>query len=195
MKKILSILILVACLSTLFSCAFGGGNKTADITAFQNAVMNTDVKNIVITAVTENDLGTLTSTYEVSYKDDNTSVIKYSYQKFNAIGEGAEDEIISTYTGTVTRKADGTYEGDLPEGVNLSSATVGMVLDFTAVKDTAVVSEDGNVMTVTVPAASTSAVFGYSFSKDVEFEMTLSNGTIASMVLTFEGGSIDYKYN
>ena len=201
MKKILSIVIIIACLGALFSCDFAGmfgdGKENGpDLSSFQNAVMNTDIKNIEITALTESDLGDLTATYKISYANDGSATINYSYQKFNEIGEGAEDELISTYTGTVTRKANGTYEGDLPEGLNLNSLSLGMTLDLTPVSESATLSEDGYTLTVKVPKASTSAVFGYAFSQDVDFEMVLnSNLAVSTLTLTFNGGYIEYTYN
>ena len=200
MRKIISLVLVVACFGLLMSCDMissitGGGNDGAKgIDAFVEAVENTDPKNITVDIEVETALGDLTSKYTVNYKEDGSAVINYTVEKFNAIGEGAEDELKSTVTGTVTKNADGTFTGDT-NGADVSGVTAGFKLDVNKLKDTATINENATVLTATVAAADTEAVLGSAFDKDVTIVIAIADGAVELIDLTFEGGSISYKYD
>lgn len=200
MKKILSVVLLLCCMLTVCSCSFikdklGLGGKSATGTAvFEDAVKNCNASNVTVESIVETDLGPLTTTIVVAYKADGSAVITYTYEKFNLIGEGAEDEDKTTKTVTINRAADGTYTGDMPEGVDLTAATAAPALNLAPVKDAAVVNEANDVLTVTVPAANAAEVFGAEFSKDINLEVSLKSGALWTIELTFEGGSVTYTY-
>ena len=200
MKKILSLILVITCFGLLMSCDMlssitGGGNDGAKgIDAFVTAIENTNPKNITVDIEVETSLGELTSKYTVNYNDDGSAVITYTAEKFNAIGEGAEDELKSTVTGTVTKNADGTFTGDT-NGVDVSGVTAGFKLDVKKMKDTATINENNTVLTATVAAADTEAVLGTAYDKDVTVVIAIENGVVELIDLTFEGGSVSYKYN
>lgn len=200
MKKILSLILVITCFGLLMSCDMlssitGGGNDGAKgIDAFVTAIENTNPKNITVDIEVETSLGELTSKYTVNYNDDGSAVITYTTEKFNAIGEGAEDELKSTVTGTVTKNADGTFTGDT-NGVDVSGVTAGFKLDVKKMKDTATINENNTVLTATVAAADTEAVLGTAYDKDVTVVIAIENGVVELIDLTFEGGSVSYKYN
>ena len=200
MKKILSLILVITCFGLLMSCDMlssitGGGNGGAKgIDAFVTAIENTNPKNITVDIEVETSLGELTSKYTVNYNDDGSAVITYTTEKFNAIGEGAEDELKSTVTGTVTKNADGTFTGDT-NGVDVSGVTAGFKLDVKKMKDTATINETNTVLTATVAAADTEAVLGAAYDKDVTVVIAIENGAVELIDLTFEGGSVSYKYN
>ena len=197
MKKILSLVLVVACLGMLFSCnlPFGEGKKNSQgIEAFTAAVENTNPKNITVEATVETSLGELKSIYKINYADDGSAVIEYTVEKFNAIGEGAEDEIKSTVTGTVTKAADGTFSGDT-NGVDVSGVTAGVKVNVAAMKSYATFNENNTVLTATVAAADTKDVLGSAFSKDVTVVISIAEGVVELIDLTFEGGSVSYKYD
>ena len=200
MRKIISLVLVIACFGLLMSCDMissitGGGNDgTKGIDAFVEAVENTNPKNITVDIEVETALGDLTSKYTVNYKEDGSAVISYTVEKFNAIGEGAEDELKSTVTGTVTKNADGTFTGDT-NGADVSGATAGFKLDVKKLKDTATTNENSTVLTATVAAADTEAVLGSAFDKDVTVVIAIADGAVELIDLTFEGGSISYKYD
>ena len=200
MKKILSLILVITCFGLLMSCDMlssitGGGNDGAKgIDAFVTAIENTNPKNIIVDIEVETSLGELTSKYTVNYNDDGSAVITYTTEKFNAIGEGAEDELKSTVTGTVTKNADGTFTGDT-NGVDVSGVTAGFKLDVKKMKDTATINENNTVLTATVAAADTEAVLGTAYDKDVTVVIAIENGVVELIDLTFEGGSVSYKYN
>ena len=200
MKKILSLILVITCFGLLMSCDMlssitGGGNDAAKgIDAFVDAVDATNPKNITVDIKVETALGELTSKYTVNYNEDGSAVITYTTEKFNAIGEGAEDELKSTVTGTVTKNADGTFTGDT-NGVDVSGVTAGFKLDVKKMKDTATINETNTVLTATVAAADTEAVLGAAYDKDVTVVIAIENGAVELIDLTFEGGSVSYKYN
>ena len=200
MRKIISLVLIIACFGLLMSCDMissitGGGNDgTQGIDAFVEAVENTNPKNITVDIEVETALGDLTSKYTVNYKEDGSAVISYTVEKFNAIGEGAEDELKSTVTGTVTKNADGTFTGDT-NGADVSGVTAGFKLDVNKLKDTATINENSTVLTATVAAADTEAVLGSAFDKDVTVVIAIADGAVELIDLTFEGGSISYKYD
>lgn len=200
MKKILSLILVITCFGLLMSCDMlssitsGGNGGAKGIDAFVTAIENTNPKNITVDIEVETSLGELTSKYTVNYNDDGSAVITYTAEKFNAIGEGAEDELKSTVTGTVTKNADGTFTGDT-NGVDVSGVTAGFKLDVKKMKDTATINETNTVLTATVAAADTEAVLGTAYDKDVTVVIAIENGVVELIDLTFEGGSVSYKYN
>lgn len=203
MKKILSIVLILCCMLAICSCSLfkkGGdnddnGNTASGLEAFENAVAATNASYVKYDAEVETDLGKLTTSMTVSYNNDGSATITYAYDKFNSIDEGAADEIMSTVSGTILRAADGTYSGDVPEGLDVSGTAASPAINFAPVKDSAVVSEKGDVLTLTVPAANSAEVYGSAFSKDSTLEIFIKGGVVSLMEITFEGGVVTYQYN
>ncbi len=200
MKKILSLVLIICCMLTVCSCSFindklgkGDAGATAGIGAFETAIENTNASGVEVKSEVETTRGKLTSEYSVSYKNDGSATIEYKYEKFNRIGEGEGEK--SVIEGTVVRAADGTYSGDVPEGLDLSSVTASAALNLDPVKDAAEINESGDVLKVAVSAANSSEVFGSAFSRDVALEIFIANGVVSQMKITFEGGIITYQYS
>ncbi len=188
MKKIISVILLCACLAALCSCNLFG-NKLSD---FEKAIENNNPSKIYVATSVETELGALASSYEVVYNDDGSAVIKYSYDKFNEIGA---DEIKSTVKGTINRSADGQYSGDMDGTFDPASVSNGVALNISALKEDAVeINEAGDVLKTTVAAADTSAVFGTSYAKDVNLEITISDGKVTYIEISYEGASITCRY-
>ena len=180
---------------TICSCSlFDNKEDTTGVGAFETAIANTNASNVKVKSEVETAIGKLTSEFSISYKADGSATIEYKYEKFNLIGEGAENEEKSVITGKVTRAADGTYSGDMPEGVDLSSVAASAALNLAPIKDSAVVSEVGDVLNVTVPAAKSAEVFGSALSYDAELEISIKNGVVTFIEITFESGKITYQY-
>ena len=198
MKKILAVVLLLSCLFTVCSCSFikdkFGKKSETGIGAFETAIENSNASNVTVETKVDTDLGTLETTMVVAYKEDGSATITYTYEKFNLIGEGAENEEKTKKTVTINRAADGTYTGDMPEGVDLTSVTASAAINFESVKDAVAINEGNDVLTVLVPAANTAAVFGSEFSKDVNLEISLKDGALYVIDMTFEGGRITYTY-
>ena len=191
MRKIISFALVIVGAFSLFSCSMFGGNNSGEA-AFESAISNTDPSRVVAEVVTRSALGELNSSYDVVYNDDGSAVINYSYEKFNKIGEGAENELKSTVTGTITKNADGTYSGT---DVDVSGVAAGISLNIAAIdKDAKSINGSGDVLTATVVAADTEAVFGSAFSEDVVLKVTISDGVVTLVTLTYESGSIVCRY-
>ena len=130
MKKLLSIILVLACLGALVSCdLFGGG-----VSAFEKAIDNTNPDNVIVNATVETALGELNSEFNIHFNEDGSATIEYSTDKFNKIGEGEDGELKSTVTGTIEKSADGTYSGDT-EDVDVSGIVGGVKIDVSAMKD------------------------------------------------------------
>ena len=204
MKKILSIILLLSCLLCVCSCnavdqvkdkiSGDDTDETVDaFTKFENAIAAASASAVEIDVVTATALGELKSKYEIIYNADGSALINYSYQRFYELGEGPADEVIETVTGTVYRDKNGSFSAT--NGVDVSAITAAGAYDISVFKANAVINEAGDVLTVTVPKANTQGVFGSEFASDVQFEMILVGDKLASMTLTYNGGSISYKYS
>ena len=198
MKKILSVILLLSCLLTVCSCSFikdklGIGGSATGIKAFENAIKDCNASNVDVKTVVETELGSLTSTIKATYREDGSAVITYTEEKWNDALSATEDlKTVTTYT--FNRAADGTYTGDVPEGLDFASITASAAINLASIEDAAVINEASDVLTVTVPSANTAEVFGSAFSKDVNLEISLKNGALYTIELTFEGGEITYIY-
>ncbi len=196
MKKIISAVLLVTCLFALCSCSVLSkipviGGLFGGVSAFEKAIDNTNPSNAYIETSAETSMGTLKANYEIIYAEDGSAVIKYSYEKFNEIG--AEEEK-STIKGTINRAADGTYSRDVKD-TDVSSIAGGIALNLSEIKSDAItVNDAGDVLTATVAADSTEAVFGKAIAKDVDLEITIKNNAVSRIIMTYEGASIICNY-
>lgn len=197
MKKILSIIIVISCLALMCSCsminsakrAVGLGPKVSD---FEEAMANTNASSVIINITSKKSLGTLNTSITVYYKADGSAIINYSYEKFNAIGEGEADEIKSTIKGTVTRNADGSCS----EAVDLDFSTIAAypVIDLSEFSKSAKINDSGDVLEVKIPASRTEAVLGTAINEDVNLKMTLKDGAVGFVELNYASGSAYYQY-
>lgn len=189
--------MLTVCSCSFIKDKFGGNKGNADgpatVETFEAAVENTNAAGIIVKSEVETALGKLTSEFDIAYKADGSATVEYKCEKFNLIGEGDEEK--SVIEGTVVRAADGTYTGDVPEGLDLSSVNASAALNLDSVKDAAVINEAGDVLEVNVPSAKSAEVFGAEFSRDAVLEIFLANGVVSQMKITFEGGKITYQYS
>ena len=200
MKKILA-LILVMCLAmAVVSCGNkddgnddDGASNATDVTAFTNAIANTNPGGAVIDVKTETALGALNAKYIVAYNEDGSANVNYTVEQFNEFDiENPDAETKSEITGTATINADGTCTGI---DANVASIAAGTAIDLTAVAANATVNEAGDILTVVVPAASTNSVLGISVASDVTLVISISSTGVDSIVITYTGASITCKYN
>ena len=190
MRKILSFALVIVCAFSLFSCSLLGGKSGEAV--FESAISSTNPSRVVVEVVTHSALGDLNASYNVAYNEDGRAVITYSYEKFNKIGEGAENELKSTYSGTITKNADGTYSGT---DVDVSSVASGISVKLSAInKDSKTINDAGDVLTANIAAADTEAVFGSAFSEDVDLEITIANGVVTLITLNYASGSVVCRY-
>ncbi len=179
MKKFLSLVVIIACVCMLFSCS---GDATS---AFEAAIAGVGADtSTTITQVTEDVLGELTATYTVTYNDDGSATINYSYEQWKDItASGTEDKTV--ITGTITRAEDGTYTDGKDFSGSADSIAAGFSLNLEAVKDAAEISSDKTTLKVNVAAEDTESVFGFEFSYDVELEIKLKGDALDTVTVSY----------
>lgn len=191
MKKIIALILAIACMLCLASCdiLFPGNTEKPDDTQKPDdshaipdiqakidasAPMGADVAVSFETA-----LGELNGSYDVAYNEDGSATVNYSYEKFNTFTAGeTATELKSVVSGTVTVAADGTVSGDLgAEGLN----AVSFKLQLDEGKLTSVAINAG-VLSATVKAADTAAVLGVALDYDVQ--LVVATGTTGVTYMT-----------
>ena len=184
MKRIISVILIVACLSMLFSCSlFGFSSKN-----FEEAMKNTSPSKVTITtSTTTAGLGTLSGNYNVTYNSDNTATIKYDCELWTEIptdGSAFSNEVKEKFSGTVTRDASGVYsDASFVEDVELAlSLNVGAIQEST-------ISVDGKTLTATVAKADTEAVFGVAYNFDVQLSIVRGESAIERITLAYTTGN------
>ncbi len=194
MKKLISLFmtvsLLLVCAVGLASCGDDEVDTLADYIAAQEA---TDPKQAVVGISVETAIGTLNGTVTTNYNSDGSSVIEYSYEKFNAIGEGDGEK--STVTGTVTCDKDGKYSGALTGNVD-TAASIKLNLDTKLLEN---VSFDDGVCSATVKSENTAEVLGVELGADARLVLYKTEGSISSFTVTYRNGdntiSIVCEYN
>ena len=184
MKKIISVVLIVACFSMLFSCSlFGFSTKN-----FEKAMENTNPSKVTITtSTTTAGLGTINGNYVVTYNEDNTATIKYNGERWAGIPtDGSEigSETKVSFSGTVTRDASGVYsDPTFVEDVELAlSLNVGEIKDST-------ISVDGKTLTATVAKADTATVFGVAYNFDVVLTIVRGENAVERITLAYTTGA------
>ncbi len=197
MKKILALILALCCVFAVVSC--GGDdndndNSAAKIDAFKTAIAATNPEGLVITVTTTTALGDAEAVYNVAYAEDGSAIINYSIEKFVEIDPANPTaDPMTTETGTVTLNADGTFTGSGLSGT-VAELAKGTELDVAAITG-ATVNDAGDVLTATVAAANTEAVFGVAVAKDVKVEIAIANGVVEQVKLAYEGVTINCVYN
>lgn len=195
MKKIISIVLVLVCMFTLFSCEDENTTQTAlkDINDMYNAIS----PSLVSTETTRN-FGeyalTNKSTLKVGTVDGfAVSVYEYSNQQLRDIASGSGADIldvVETVTGIREyheeygyRENGGKWDenGDdfTPEtGATALKLTEATVQDFK-------IDEANKTYTFTVLAADTEAVFGQAIESDVAVTITHSGADIVGLTLSY----------
>ena len=167
----------------LFACG-------ANAKDFKAAMDNTAPERIVINTKTVSvGLGELEGTYSVTYNEDGSAVIKYTYEKWNTIstdGSPISPDAKSNASGTVTKNADGTYtDPDFTGGAEVAVLS----LNLDAISKGYTLSEDGSTLSATVIKGNTEAVFGTAFGYDVQLKIVKGVSAIESISLEYVNGN------
>lgn len=196
MKKILSLIIVLACALSLFACG-GGNGGNGDLTDIQaiNKMYSVSCPTKIETTSTQLIEGrTLTGTETIiagKIDGKDAAVYEYSYEQFAAIEDASSSPIVTTQRRTEylegygTRNNGGSWNA---EGADFSpkNGSIAIVLtDETVENET--LSEDGKTFTCTVKAENTAAVFGEARAVAADVSVTITtNGTVVTgVVLTY----------
>ena len=135
-----------------------------------------------ITVIMKSLLGTLTGTYDVTYNEDGTATVDYSYEKFNSFTQDqTSTELKSTVTGTVTVAADGSVSGDLSADA-LNAVAYELKLDESKLGELAI---NAGVLKATVKADDTASVLGVALNYDVQLVVNTGSNGVTSIVLSY----------
>ena len=190
MKKILTLILVLACSFALFACGEDPAPAyTEEAAEFITAFGATTVNSLNVTVTTETTEGTLTATYTTTYNADKTSTMTYSIETIPGLDSTEDLEVI---TGTVTCDASGNYS----DGGAISGKIGATGIPFNYASDKiSTFSVDGNVLAITVAAADTEAVLGYAIGSDALVTVTKAEGKITSVALSYTGVTIVCAYN
>lgn len=208
MKKILALILIVSCIFTLCSCGLfkknddnndndngsnntqtGGDNNSGDetpaidvaaIAAIQAKIDASKPVTADITVTLEAALDDLLSEYNVTYNDDGTATVVYTYEKFNTFDEDS-DEYKSSYSGTVTVGADGTVSGDIGTA-SVEALTFDINLDTSKLATAEVVA---GVLTATVKAANTASILGINLGSDASIVVSTNASGVSFIAISY----------
>ena len=198
MKKIIALLLVICCFGMLFACnndtPDNGDNdntNTATVADFSAAIANTKPSLAIVTTKVTSELGVLNAKFEISYNEDGSAAIVYSYEKFNLLELGATTELKTKYEGTFTRNADGTYTG--AEGVDISSVNAGTAIDLSKASNVTI-NEKGDVLTANVAKADTASVLGSALSADASLKIAIDGGEVELIEIAYSNTTIVIQY-
>ena len=198
MKKIIALLLVVGCMLAFASCNLlpgsgdnGDGNdnvvdvdNSEAIAALQAAIDASAPDIADISVVLNSELGKLNGEYDVTYNDDGSATVIYSYELFNKPGEG--DGFKSTYTGETTVSPDGTVADALGGTASVEAVTFDITLDESKLTNV-IVSQ--NSISAKVAKANTLAVLGVALDSDAEFVISVGKNGVASVAISYVSGS------
>ena len=184
MKKILALILVVGCIFAFASCGLFPGTETPDdsyaIPDIQAKIDASAPKGADITVTFKTTLGDLNGSYDVTYNEDGTANVDYSYEQFNTITAGSS-ELKSTYTGSVTVAADGSVSGTLSTEA-LNAVSFDLKLDESKLSNVAI---NAGVLSANVKAADTAAVLGVALDYDVQLTVVTGTNGVTSMTVAY----------
>ena len=195
MKKIIALILVIGCMLALASCSFFG-NTTPEEPDDSYAIPDIQAKvdasapngaDITVTFTTA--LGVLNGSYKAVYNEDGTATVEYSYEKFNTIGAGDNNELKSTVTGTATVAANGSVTGDLTAD-GLNAVSFDLALDEAKLSNVAI---NAGVLSADVKADDTAAVLGVALGYDAKLTVATGTDGITSMTVAYTTTSGDVE--
>lgn len=174
---IVGALVLAAGGTVLGIMLFGKDMDTlADYISAQENTVPTETK---VNVSVETSVGTLNSTLTTTYNEDGSSLIKYSYEKFNEIGVGEEK---STVFGEIVCDANGNYSGAVSGAVG-TAASIKLTLDASIMQN---VSFDEGICSSIIKADNTEDAFGVDIGADVKLTLYKADGKITSSTIVYK---------
>lgn len=200
MKKIIALMLVFGCIFSLASCNLIPGLGTDDpgedieevdnseaIAAIQSAIDASAPDIAEISVVLVSSRGTLNGEYNVSYNEDGSAVVSYSYELFNSFEEGSiSDGVKSTYTGVATIMPDGTVT-DAPGGIaSVEAVSFDISLDQSKLQKVVV---SANSISAKVTKDNTLAVLGVALDYDADLVISIEKNGVASVAISYVSAS------
>ena len=202
MKKIITIVLAIACAFTLFSC---GGSATEasidELNSMYNAISPSRIEVTTTQSFGKYELKTVATLVTGSVDGYAVTVYTESKDQFRSIEDGAGAEIvgaIETVEFSWVYHEDKGYREDGGKwdsgGMDFTPETGAIALNFSknTVKDFANDTEK-NVVTFTVAAEDTETVFGYEIKADVSVSIYYSVADITGVTLSYTAVNPDNK--
>lgn len=156
---------------------------------FEEVAKTTNPMSFTITIVTEEaGIGTLTSTYTVTYGVGGAFTVVGTMQKFN---ESLEGDLIITVPVNVTCDGKGNYS-DGGEFAGKLGLVEPLTVDYSALKNYTTPTQ--TLLNATVAAADTEAVFGVSYDSDVTLVVNKSETKIVTVAISYDNVTITCEY-
>lgn len=201
MKKIVAFMLVIGCMLAFASCnlipGFGGDDKDDDVVDYEaiaaiQATIDASAPDIAqISVVHKSSFGELNGEYVLSYNEDGSAIVNYTYELFNSFEEGSvSDGIKSEYTGVTVVSPDGTVVDELGGIASVEAITFDITLDADKLKD--VVVTTGSI-SAKVAKADTLTVLGVALGYDADIVITVGTNGVASVSISYvtASGTVD----
>ena len=161
---------------------------------FVLAIAKTEPTSATVTTEIENDLlgVPMTGIWDITYNDDGSASVIYSYMHMiEDLASTTSDLPYEIKTGECAIDAEGNVIGtDLAFTKVAAAALVKYNLDASKLSD---VSTDAGVLSAKVAAADTAAVLGADLGADANFTMTVVEGVVVAVTVTYEIDGVSAK--
>ena len=189
MKKILALILAFGCIFAFASCAILGlgGQTPAEqetVATIQKAIDESAPVSASVDVKFESLLGELNGSYDVTYNNDGSATVVYSYERFNEFTlDSVQDEFKSVINGTVTVSADGELSDEIGGVASVEAVTFDIDLKdeyFTSV------SVSNSVLRGTIKSENTFDALGVDIMYDVDLTIFTGSGRVTSIVIAYE---------
>lgn len=194
MKKILALVLVIGCIFAFASCEallFGNTNTNTDnegkeqtLANIQKCIDDAAPKSADISVEFKSEIGDLNGSYDVTYNEDGSATVDYSYELFNKFDENAElEEFKSTHTGVVTVSSNGDVDGDLNGIASIEAVSFDIKLDEQYLSSHKITA---SILEAKVEAENTFDVVGVDIPYDIDLSITTGNGRVTAVVISYE---------
>ena len=206
MKKILITILAFCCIFALASCdmingvvngAVNSGNSnnqsTETVANIQQAINDSAPTAASVEVTFKANLGDLKGSYNVTYNDDGSATVGYSYEYFKEISEDSvPGEFKGEKKGTVTVSADGVLSNEIGGVASVEAVTFDITLKEEYFKSVNVAS---SILRGTVNAANTYDVLGVDIPYDVDLVIFTGSGRVTYITISYQSdlGPIEIK--
>ena len=190
MKKILALILAFGCIFAFASCGILGlgtdqtPTEKETVANIQKAIDESAPVSASITVKFESLIGELNGSYDVSYNNDGSATVDYSYERFNEFTlDSVQDEFKSVVSGNVTVSADGVLSEEIGGVASVEAVTFDIELKeeyFTSV------SVANSVLRGTIKSENTFDALGVDIMYDVDLVVFTGNGRVTSIVISYE---------